>query len=338
MEIRWGIVGCGAVCEVKSGPAFSRVPNSRLVAVTRRDRARAEDYARRHGVPHVLADARALVEHPEVDAVYVATPPGTHVDIALLACAAKKPTYVEKPIARSAAEARRMVEAFEAAGVPLFVAYYRRALPRFAKARELVARAGTITGVSCRFASPVWRELVDPPPWRVVAEHAGGGLFMDLACHTLDVLDMLVGPLRDVSGDAANVASPYEVEDVVPMRFRTSTGAPGVALWDFAASRREDLVEIFGTSGRVSFATFGADPLLFDDEKHEIENPPHIQEPLIATIVDELLGRGRCPSTGRSALRTAEVMDAALASFYGGRDDDFWARPDRWPGRRNRRL
>ncbi len=326
MEIRWGIVGCGAVCEVKSGPAFARVPGSRLVAVTRRDRARAEDYARRHGVPHVVADARALVLHPEVDAVYVATPPGSHVEIAMLACEAKKPCYVEKPIARSAAEARRMVEAFEKAGVPLFVAYYRRALPRFAVARKLVERAGTITGVSVRFTSPVWTELSSTPPWRVDVAQSGGGLFMDLGCHTLDVLDMLVGPLRDAEGEAMNVASPYDVEDVVAMRFRTASGAPGVALWDFAASRREDTIEIFGTAGRASFATFGADPLLFDDEPHVVENPPHIQEPLIRTIVDELLGRGRCPSTGRSALRTAEVMDRVLSSYYGGRDDDFWTR------------
>jgi predicted dehydrogenase len=342
VEIRWGIVGCGSVCEVKSGPGFQRARGSKLVAVMRRDARLAEDFARRHGVPHWTTDARALVEHPEVDAVYVASPPGSHLEHALLACAAGKPTYVEKPMARNAAESRRLVEAFAAARVPLFVAYYRRALARFRKAREIVESGtlGTVTGVTYRYASPRWKEAAAPLPWRVVAEHSGGGLFLDLGCHTLDVLDFVLGPLLDVEGAAANVASPYDVEDTVAMRFRTASGAPGVALWDFAASSRLDAIEILGTDGRLALATFGNDPVRIEtaDGARDLDlpNPVHIQQPLIQTIVDELSGEGACPSTGASAARTAEVMDRALASYYGVRDDAFWARPETWPGRRAR--
>jgi predicted dehydrogenase len=325
--IRWGIIGCGDVTEVKSGPAFQRVRDSELVAVTRRDRGRAEDYARRHGVPHVCDDARSLVEHPEVDAVYVATPPGCHLEHALLACAAKKPCYVEKPMARNATESRRMIEAFEAANVPLFVAYYRRALPRFLRVREILesGRIGDVSAVAYRYTAS-WRAPAGPLPWRVVAEHAGGGLLLDVGCHTLDILDFLLGPLRDVDGTASNTSKEYDVEDAVAMRFRTRSGAAGVALWDFSASQRNDVVEIFGTKARLAFATFGADPIMVDDEAIAIENPAHIQEPLVQTIVDELLGRGRCPSTGRTALRTADVMDRVLGEYYGGRADAFWTR------------
>jgi hypothetical protein len=63
-------------------------------------------------------------------------------------------------------------------------------------------------------------------------------------------------------------------------------------------------------------------------------NPPHVQQPLIQTVVDDLLGRGTCPSTGESARRTSRVMDTVLSAYYGGRDDEFWRRPDTWPGRR----
>src|SRR5882757_10269989 len=102
--IRWGIIGCGDVTEVKSGPALQRATGSALVAVMRRDRAKAEDYARRHGVARAYDDAAALIADPDVDAVYVATPPSSHAAYTLAAARAGKPVYVEKPMALSHAE------------------------------------------------------------------------------------------------------------------------------------------------------------------------------------------------------------------------------------------
>src|SRR6184192_2580039 len=94
--IRWGIIGCGDVTEVKSGPAFQKASNSALVAVMRRDAAKAADYAARHGVPRWYADARELIADADVDAVYVATPPSSHEEYAIMAAEAAKPIYVEK--------------------------------------------------------------------------------------------------------------------------------------------------------------------------------------------------------------------------------------------------
>ncbi|MET0503849.1 MAG: Gfo/Idh/MocA family oxidoreductase, partial [Luteibacter sp.] len=137
-HVRWGIVGCGAVTEVKSGPAFSKVADSSLVAVMRRDGGKARDYAQRHGVPRWYDEAAALIADPEVDAVYVATPPSSHREIALMAIAAGKPVYVEKPMAIDHNECAAIVEAGRAAGVPVFVAYYRRMLPRFRRIARLL--------------------------------------------------------------------------------------------------------------------------------------------------------------------------------------------------------
>ncbi|HWO12479.1 MAG TPA: Gfo/Idh/MocA family oxidoreductase, partial [Polyangiaceae bacterium] len=206
MTLRWGIIGCGDVCEVKSGPALYKARGSALSLVMRRDAARVRDFAQRHAVPRYTTDADELIGDPQVDIVYVATPPGEHEAYALRVAAAGKPCYVEKPMARSAAECRRMREAFERAGVPLFVAYYRRALPRFAKVHELLA-AGTLgrllavshvyQGRAHRGAGAGWREHVPA---------AGGGLFVDLASHVVDLLDHLLGPLLDVSGHAARLS------------------------------------------------------------------------------------------------------------------------------------
>src|SRR5512139_930236 len=121
--VRWGIIGCGNVTEVKSGPGFRKAEGSSLVAVMRRDRSKAEDYAQRHGVPRVHDTADALIRDPGVDAVYIATPPSSHLALARRVAAAGKPCLVEKPMAMSHAECVSMNEAFRAAGVPLFVAY-----------------------------------------------------------------------------------------------------------------------------------------------------------------------------------------------------------------------
>ena len=343
--IRWGMIGCGDVAEVKSGPGFQKAQGSALVAVMRRRGDLAADYARRHGVPRWYDDAAALIADPEVDAVYVATPPGAHESLALAVCAAGKPAYVEKPMARNHAECQRMVDAFAAAGVPLFVAYYRRAQPRFMRARDLVASGvlGRVTAVRYRMAGPYLPDAQTraqqgaPLPWRLQAEHAGGGLFLDVGCHTLDMLDFILGPLEVLGATAANRGTPCLVEDSVALTFRTAGGVAGEAEWSFLGDARADEIVISGDRAELRLSTFGSEPIALSHrdgtvETFDLRPPPHVQQPCIQTIVDELRGQGRCPSTGVSAARTSAVIDAALRDYYGTRDDGFWRNPERWPG------
>ena len=339
-EVRWGIIGCGDVTEIKSGPALQNAAGSSLVAVMRRDAAKAADYAKRHHVGTWYDDAERLIHDPSVNTVYVATPPDTHCEYALRVAAAGKPCYVEKPMARSAAECRRMVDAFAAAGLPLFVAYYRRGLPVFRKAKELLEAGaiGTLTSIGYRLSGP--RHRIEDG-WRVDVKTAGAGLYLDLASHALDALDYITGPMTRVSGVAANLASPHNAEDNAAMTWQSAGGALGTASWNFAADSHADLIELFGTDGTLRWGCFGDGTLTMTrgNEAPQIfkcPNPPHIQQPLIQMIVDSLLGRGTSPSTGETALRTSAVMDTVLNAYYGGRADDFWNYPDRWAGRHRR--
>jgi len=302
--INWGIIGCGNVTEVKSGPGFSKTPGSALAMVMRRDGRLAEDYAKRHGVPRWTTDADALIADSGVDAVYVATPVGSHLEYALKVCAAGKPCYMEKPMARNTTEAEAMVTAFRKAGVPLFVAYYRRGLPRFLKVRDLVASGviGQLTGVSYRCASPAFKRSGELP-WRLKPAESGGGLFMDIGCHTLDIIDFIAGPLHAVQGWAANVASDHAVEDSVAMTFRLESGGLGTASWNFASDQSEEFIVFSGTAGRITISTFGQEPVKLERGKEidqfDLPNPTHIQQPLIETIVNQLLGKGVCPARAR---------------------------------------
>ncbi len=342
MSIRWGIIGCGDVCEVKSGPGFQKAEGSELVAVMRRNGKLANDFAKRHGVPRAYDSADKLIADPDVDAVYVATRPGTHLDYALRVAAAGKPCYVEKPMARNAAECGVMIDAFKKAGVPLFVGYYRRCLPKYLKLKELIdsGAIGQIREVSYTLLERPPRDMSkDELPWRWQAEESGGGVFLDMGCHALDLLDSLFGQMREVSGRARRLGAVADVEDRVEVRWKTDNGVQGFARFSFTdRDRPEDEFEIVGTKGRIMAPCFQPGPIVVENEigKRElldVPHPPHVHQPLIQTIVDELDGKGKCPSTGLSAMRTSEVMDAALMDYYGGRDDAFWERPETWPGR-----
>lgn len=323
--IRWGIIGCGNVTEVKSGPGFQQAENSQLVAVMRRDGEKARDYAERHGVPRWYDDAQQLIDDPEVDAVSIATPPSTHAEYTIRVAQAGKPVYVEKPMARTAEECRQMIAACRDAGVPLFVAYYRRALPRFLKAKELLD-GGAIGAV--RFVNITLYHaagVYDPAnlPWRVIPDIAGAGLFLDLAAHTLDALDFLLGPVAEAKGMAVNQAGLYPAEDGVAAVLTYECGALGTGVWSFTSYNEQgvDLIEIVGDRGKLRFSTFGTEAIELHTRDgmtaHPAPTPPHIQQPLIQTIVNALNGGPPCPSTGDTALRTNEVMDAILEDWRG---------------------
>ena len=240
-------------------------------------------------------------------------------------------------MARHWQECDRMVTAFAQAKLPLFVAYYRRRLPRFLLVEDFVknGRLGTLTGVTYRFAAPFH---LAGDSWRINATSAGGGHFLDMGSHVIDLLDYLLGPLNGVTGRAKNLASNYAVEDAVAVNFEAMGGVHGVGLWNFTSAARDDTMRFTGTLGEVTFSVFGNDPVRLETaqgvETFERPNPPHVAQPLIQSVVDDLLGRDECPSTGVSAARASRVMDSVLADYYGGRTDEFWTREDTWPGRR----
>jgi predicted dehydrogenase len=312
--MRWGIIGCGDVTEVKSGPAFQRVPGCELIAVVRRTAALAEDYAHRHDVPRWSSDAEDILQAVDIDAVYIATHPNTHADYACRAAAAGKAVYVEKPMAADVAACRAMMSACESAGVPLWVAFYRRALPRFQRVHELIAE-GAIGEI--RAVDTIRSQAPRPAAWQNTPALSGGGWFFDAACHTLDWLDHQFGPLRDVYGHAVGKG---QLEDTVVASYRLDGGVVGSGTWCFDAEIDLDRTTIIGTRGTIELSISSPDPIaLYRGDGREqlfVPDPPHVHEPLVHSIVDEWNGIGRCPSSAASALRTAIVMEKLLEDVH----------------------
>ena len=319
-EVRWGVIGVGNVCEVKSAPAMNLVEHSRLVAVMRRDGEKVRAYAQKHQVPKWYTNADDLINDPEVNAIYIATPPHVHAELTKKAAVAGKPVYVEKPMARTYRECQEMIRSCENAGVPLYVAYYRRTLPNFLKIKELVesGAVGEVRHVNIQMNQSKDPSLVvdTETNWRIDPQVAGGGYFYDLASHQLDFLDFLFGPIKSANGFSANQAGLYPAEDLVVASFQFENGVLGTGSWCFTTGKasNKDLTTIVGSEGQISYPSFGDSHVLLETdergmEKFEFEMPKHIQYFLIESIVNELLGKGKCPSTGISAARTNWVME-----------------------------
>ncbi|SDO15999.1 Predicted dehydrogenase [Rhodoferax sp. OV413] len=318
--LAWGIIGCGAVTERKSGPAFNKVAGSRLVAVMRRNAALAQSYAERHGVPRWTSDADALIHDPEVNAIYIATPPDSHHFYALKVAVAGKICCVEKPMAPSHRECLEMVAAFEAAGLPLFVSYYRRSLPRFAQVKQWLDQGaiGAVRHVHWSFSrKPNTADLAHTANWRTDPKVAGGGYFEDLASHGLDLMGHLLGDICQAKGIASNQQGLYAAADAVSGVWQFASGATGSGYWNFGAAGALDEMLIHGSQGQIKFSVFGEQPVQLQTadgtQSLEIAHPENIQFFHIENMQKHINGQVLHPSTGQTAQRATWVMEQILA-------------------------
>jgi predicted dehydrogenase len=319
-KIQWGIIGCGDVTEVKSGPAFNKVNNSQLVAVMRRNAGKAADYAHRHGVPKWYNDAQQLIDDPDVNAVYIATPPQSHEAYTIQALKAGKPVYVEKPMATDSGAAARMLATALETGVKLSVAHYRKAQPRFKKIRALLEanEIGAVRMVNLLLVQPPQSTLIAKTDefWRVDPAISGGGLFHDLSPHQLDLLQYFFGGIEKASGFAMNQAGLYSADDLVTGNILFKNGVWFNGAWCFTGATKEekDRVEIVGSEGSIRFSTFSTHHFVLSKKGEEqvisFDELPHVQQPMIEAVVQYFLDKAPNPSSAENAVETMQIIDA----------------------------
>jgi predicted dehydrogenase len=323
--IRWGIIGCGDVTEIKSGPAFNKVAGSSLVAVMRRDGVKAKDYAQRHNVPQWYDDATALINDPGIDAIYIATPPGAHEAYAIAALQAGKPVYVEKPMSTGTASCLRMQETVMATNGKLTVAHYRRALPMFLYIKKMIDEKviGDVRTVRLSMLQPDKSSIIanTEKNWRVDPAIAGAGLFYDLAPHQLDIILYFFGVPLEAYGTSANQAGLYKAEDVVTGVMRLPNDILFTGQWCFTVGEgmQEDICEIVGSKGKISFPVFGHKVTIHNGIEEQVTDftaPPHIQQHMIEKVVNYFSGKGENPCSAADAIESMKVMEKFA---YGNR-------------------
>lgn len=323
MEVKWGIIGAGDVTEVKSGPAFQQVEHSQLVAVMRRNATKAKSYAERHGVPRWYTDAQQLIDDPEVNAIYVATPPDTHLQYATVALQAGKPVYLEKPMTLNHEEAKALVETQQACGVKLSVAHYRREQPYFKKVKELIdGYIGTPRIANLRYyQQPLAADILQSPgmQWRLNPEQSGGGLFHDLAPHQIDLMHYFFGGIASSGGMARNQARLYGAADVVSGQVWFENGVLFNGQWAFNVADKFDVCEVIGSEGKVSFSVFDCQSINLVNgqgvQQFDFEPLPHVQQPMIAAVVSYIRGAGPNPCSVQEGCNVMAVLDHFVEGY-----------------------
>jgi 1,5-anhydro-D-fructose reductase (1,5-anhydro-D-mannitol-forming) len=315
----WGMIGAGDVTEIKSGPGFQKAPNSQLLAVMRRNGAKAKDYAQRHNVPLWFDDANALLDHPDIHAVYIATPPASHKEYALAAMAAGKDVYIEKPVTLNADECDELIAAANKTQTKVCVAHYRRFLPGFMQLEELL-RAGAIGKpllVQLDMLQPLASNLIanTEENWRVNPAISGGGLFHDLAPHQLDLMLRWFGPVEQASGFSMNQAQQYPADDCVVGWAKFASGVVLQGRWHFSVPESEalDRCKIIGTEGSLSVNFFGVQQIILSNadggQMFSQPNPQHIQQPMIEQVNDYFRGQRDNPCSLQDARAVMALMD-----------------------------
>lgn len=316
----WGIIGCGKVTELKSGPAYQKTEGFKLTAVMRRDFEKAEDYAKRHHISKVYDDADDLINDSEIDAVYIATPPDSHEYYAIKVAKAGKICCIEKPMAPSYKACLRISKAFQNKNLPLFVAYYRRSLPRFLQIKSWIdnQKIGNIRHINWHLNKPANDiDLSKAYNWRTDAKIAPAGYFDDLASHGLDLFTFLLGNISLANGIATNQQGLYSAKDAITANWLHNSGITGSGSWNFGTEKREDKVQIYGSKGKIEFSIFNEEPIVLEhNDKIEslvIEHPENIQLYHVQNMKNHLLNKSIHPSTGKTATHTAWVMDQILS-------------------------
>ena len=333
-KIRWGIVGLGDVTQVKSGPPFWKCEGSELVAVMRRTPGKAAEFAAKvpkNGKSECAGyeNLDVFLKHPGMEAVYVATRPGTHFEIAKKVADAGLACYVEKPVGRCAAETKELTEIFERKGLPFYTAYISRAYERTQAVRKLM-RDGVIgdklvkVSYLLRGTGGAKDMATTDLPWRLDASQSGGGLIMDVGCHVFDRIDYLCGPLEQVKGTAEhrsqnnnnggidnipveNYCRATATVGAAPWASIPKGGCEGAAVdltWDFSSNNDDngaiDELQFVGSNGRTlkmaGMSPTGPVEVLDEDGSTVIESltfdmPKHTAQRLIQAVTNDLVDR-----------------------------------------------
>lgn len=316
--VKWGIIGCGDVAELKSGPAFQKTPNSELLTVMRRNLDKAKDFAQRHNVPTWSNNADDLLNSKDINAIYIATPPSTHLEYALKAIEAGKHVYLEKPMALTSQEAKVICTALEKRDSKLVVAHYRRKLPAFAKVKALLEEEaiGKVLFSDIQILQPEKSNMIADTEdnWRLNPTVSGGGYFYDIAPHQIDLMYHYFGAFDKVEGFSTPNTDESLVKDIVNGIISFQNGVQFRGVWNFnsAENSKKDECVIYGSKGSISFSFYGETVNLFTDGSKEIfkfENPKHIQQPMISATVDYFLGKGNNPCPANEGLLIMKALE-----------------------------
>ena len=322
--LRIGILSTANIATEKVIPGMRLAERVEVAAIASRDEARARAVAERLGIPRAHGSYEALLADPDVDAVYIPLPNHLHAEWTIAAARAGKHVLCEKPLAMTAADGERMVEACRTAGVQLMEAFMYRLHPSWLAARELVAsgRIGRLMAVQSWFS--YFND--DPANIRNIQAFGGGALF-DIGCYAVNLSRMLFDaePERVAGAMVRDPVSGVDITTSAILEFPTGLAA-------FTCSTRSETdqrVDVYGTDGRISiwipfnippdrptkvFVTAGGDPPVApatEELRFDTADPYAVQAERFAAAILDGTPPPIPPEDGVANLRVIERIFAA---------------------------
>ena len=284
----------------------------------RRNREKAEDYARRHGVGQWYSDAAELMDNKGINAIYIATPPSSHMEYAIEALNKGFNVYLEKPVTLNGHQAREVAKAVKLhPAQKLTVAHYSRELPLFLKVKEFIENnlVGDVRTVQIRTWQNKSYADVSENSWYIIPEISGGGHFNSVAPHQLDLMLYYFGEPVHYHGFSLNQNGLSNADDHVcgQILFKNNVVVNGSWCFNVAENQISDTCEIVGTKGKITFPFSGNYIKWKTDEEEQslIINPPqYAQQPLIEKIVAYFNDEGPNPCSIDEAIVSMDIMDA----------------------------
>lgn len=312
-QITWGMIGCGDVTEIKNGPGLYLANNSYLKGITNRTITKAEDWIKRHNHGIVYQTVEDLLADDEIDIVYIAVTPDKHMEYAIACANAGKHCLIEKPLALNYEEGLEIKKAFDKAGKKAFVAFYRRALNKFQKVKQLMesGRIGKIEAVNVVRYVPA---LTDKEQWRAQESISGGNIFTETDIHTLDFIDYIMGEVVEFHYTKSVSNKESYSFDSLALNLKFENGCIGSGQWLYNCNKSLDRFEVIGRDGIISFQVFHGDtPISVLDQNGTetimVEDSSHVGLNMEQLIVDELNGCGEFSGTVEAALRSLLIAD-----------------------------
>ncbi|MBI5301607.1 MAG: Gfo/Idh/MocA family oxidoreductase [Chloroflexi bacterium] len=321
--IRWGVIGAGNVFEYKSGPALYKTPHSELTAVMRTSIDKAHEVATRHGAKRWYTDAASLVNDPDVNAVYIASPHYLHPEHVALAARAKKIVLSEKPLGVTTTQAQACVDVCKKNGVPLTVAYYRRYWAITQAIKKFVHEGAIGRIVQARIGVSDWFSGDNERAWLLSREKSGGDALANVGAHWVDLVRYLLGEPREVVALCSSTASGFETDDTVGVDMRLDNDA----LVSLLVTRRTPVstneFDIFGTEGSIRVSSLVDGKLVLYRKGHDAEPMQFsrigvMHSELVAALVPRMLRGEPSPLPGEEAVAVWRVMQAAYHSAEQG--------------------
>ncbi len=322
-KVRWGVLGYARIARLEVIPAIGRSANSEFFALASRDDAKlAEARTAFPALARVYRDYDELLRDPEIDAVYIPLPNSLHCEWTLQAAARGKHVLCEKPLALTAADTRRMIDACQAHGVHFMEAFMYRYTDRMRQV-EAVLRSGVLGEI--RFVHASHRFLLNRPDSIKLRPELGGGALYDVGCYPVN----FAGMVADVAAGTPGMARPASVsvecvraggiDEIFSALLQYPSGLIASLHCGFNAQKRI-AAEIIGADGLLEvpdafLGDAGALTLIRGEERREIFVAASDRYRLEFEDFADAIRAHRAPQLGLAeSLRNAEIIDQLLAA------------------------